>query len=78
MATSCLQEYKAEVSEETWTVGKRERALSSEAEHLQFGKPKIHKIPYKSIRSQVVYLSLSCLKGILLKKLYDVPLGDRS
>lgn len=64
MPTSCLQEYKAEASEEMWTVGKRERVLISEVVHLSFGKPKINKILQSSIRSQAVYLSLSHLKGI--------------
>lgn len=77
--TSWLQKYKAGSSEETWTAEKRERVLISDAINLPFGKPKIQKIPHKSTRCQVVYLGLSCLKGMRLKLLlYDVSLGDGS
>ena len=76
--TSCLQESEAEAGEGNLdSREENERVLISEAIHPPFGKPKIHKIPHKSVRCQGMYLGLSCLKGTPLKKLYDVNTSRR-
>lgn len=76
--TSCLQESEAGAGEGNLdSREENERVLISEAVHPPFGKPKIRKIPHKSIRCQGMYLGLSCLKGTPLKKLYDVNTSRR-